>query len=95
VARVLNAALASRTVYCDGWAHDYPWLGRLYDAAGALPAFRLESAARLLPDATLDGLGAACERARLELGSPRHRASADARVLQRALQSLIGPTAPG
>jgi hypothetical protein len=88
VARALNAALAGRMVYCDGWAHDYPWLARLFDAAGIVPAFRLESAARLLPGDDLGALGAALSNARAELGPQRHRASADARVLQRALRSL-------
>ena len=88
VARALNAALAGSTVYCDGWAHDYPWLGRLFDAAGQVPAFHLESAARLLPGAVLDGLDAAREQARIDLGVQRHRASADAKVLQLALRSL-------
>ncbi|MDH4052370.1 MAG: hypothetical protein OEU93_12420 [Rubrivivax sp.] len=91
VARALNEALAGCTVYCDGWAHDYPWLGRLFDAADAVPAFRLESAACLLPGGALDALGAACLRARAELGVQRHRASVDARVLQRALRSLVAP----
>jgi len=31
VARMLNADLAGQTVYCDGWAHDFPWLALLFD----------------------------------------------------------------
>jgi hypothetical protein len=29
VAQTLNDDLTGRTVYCDGWAHDYAWLGAL------------------------------------------------------------------
>lgn len=83
VCRRLNDALAGRTVYCDGWAHDYPWLALLYDAADALPSFRLESVQRLLDERALPRLDPALQRLRGALG--RHRASADARVLQQAL----------
>ena len=42
--------LAGRTVYCDGWAHDYAWLGLLFEEAGLVPRFKLESVNRLLDD---------------------------------------------
>jgi hypothetical protein len=90
VARSLNEALAGRTVYCDGWAHDYPWLATLFDAAGMAPRFHLESAAVLLPGDQLDRLGAARQQAQAALGLQRHRASGDARMLQRALATLQG-----
>ena len=41
VAQRLNDDLAGLTVYCDGWAHDYPWLAALYEEAGLGPSFRL------------------------------------------------------
>jgi len=88
VARALNEALAGTTVYCDGWAHDYPWLSALFDAAGTVPRFRLESAVALLPYQSLDRLDAARRHARAELGGQRHRASSDARALREALLSL-------
>jgi hypothetical protein len=95
VAAMLNGALAGRTVYCDGWAHDYPWLARLFDAAGCTPAFRLESAVALIDGSVddqlaLQRLGDACRRARATLGGARHRASADARALQWALNEIGG-----
>jgi hypothetical protein len=88
VAEQLNADLAGFTAYCDGWAHDYPWLAALFDEAELAPAFRLEAAARLLDASALDRLGGAREQARREMGVQRHRASNDARALQRALQRL-------
>jgi len=88
VAERLNAELAGGVAYCDGWAHDYPWLAALFEEAELAPAFRLEAAARLLDTAALERLAAAREAARAELGVQRHRASNDARALQRALQRL-------
>ncbi len=88
VARRLNADLAGRTVYCDGWAHDYAWLGVLFEEAGLVPRFKLESVNRLLDEASLARLDAERLRAFAELGIGRHRASSDARALQWALEQL-------
>lgn len=88
VAQIMNADLHGRTVYCDGWAHDYPWLAAVFEAAGEPAAFRLESVNRLLDDARLSLLDGARQAARAELGLVRHRASNDARALQRALQQV-------
>lgn len=90
VAARLNDDLAGLTVYCDGWAHDYPWLGALFEEAGRVPRFRLEAAARLLDDAALARLPDLRAAALHELGVARHRASNDARALQLALQRLSG-----
>jgi hypothetical protein len=91
VARRLNEELAGQTVYCDGWGHDYPWLATLYEEAELSPSFRLEPAARLLRDTQLGQLDALHRRAFDELEVQRHRASNDARALQRALQLLGAP----
>jgi hypothetical protein len=91
VARMLNGDLAGQTVYCDGWAHDYPWLALLFDEAGVAPGFRLESVNALFDDAALGRLSVLQTEVRLVLGVSRHRASSDAVVLQRALQRLQQP----
>lgn len=88
VAAMLNADLAGQTVYCDGWARDYAWLGALFEEARALPSFRLESVARLLDESHLGRLDQAQRQARTDLGLARHRASTDALALQRALAAL-------
>jgi hypothetical protein len=85
VALVLNHDLRGLTVYCDGWAHDYTWLAALFEEAGLQPAFKLESVGALLDEAHLNRLDAARRDAVAELGLKRHRASNDARALQRAL----------
>ncbi len=88
VARRLNADLAGRTVYCDGWAHDYAWLGLLFEEAGDVPRFKLESVNRLLDETRLARLDVERQRAFGALGIRRHRASSDARALQWALERL-------
>lgn len=88
VARRLNEDLAGQTVYCDGWAHDYAWLGALFEAAGLQPSFRLESVNRLFDERHLAQLDDAQRQARAELGLTRHRASSDARALQAAIQRV-------
>lgn len=88
VARTLNDDLQGRTVYCDGWAHDYAWLAALFEEAGNRPHFKLETVGRLLDERRLSRLGQARSEAMAELGLVRHRASSDARTLQHALARL-------
>ncbi|RZS51899.1 hypothetical protein [Sphaerotilus mobilis] len=88
VARLLNEQLAGQVVYCDAWAHDYVWLARLFDAADMAPAFRLCDLRELLVQDELDRFDAVRERVRRDLASPRHRASADARVLQLSVAAV-------
>ena len=89
VARWLNAALAGQVVYCDGWAHDYAWLGVLFEAAGQQPAFRLEHVVRLLSAEQAERLGPVRQAAWSAAPGTRHRASSDARLLQQALAAVL------
>jgi hypothetical protein len=82
VASRLNADLNGLTLYCDGWAHDYPWLHLLFDAAGLTPRFRLDNLRRLLSDAEAERWHDAKERVACQVPLERHRASGDARLLQ-------------
>ena len=91
VATLLNQHLAGHTVYCDAWAHDYPWLAALFEEANQVPAFKLESVAALLDEPRLAQLRDAQRDALVALGLTRHRASNDARALQMALQQLQLP----
>lgn len=90
VARLLNDMLAGQIVYCDGWGHDYPWLGALFDEAGLSPAFKLESVRMLLDEQHLAQLPDLQRLALQELGVDRHRASNDARALQLAIERAAG-----
>jgi hypothetical protein len=88
VTRLLDEHLRGQTVYTDGWANDYTWLHQLYDAVDRLPSFRLESLRALLDDQSAARWAAAKSAVLQRTGMPRHRASADARVMQLALAEL-------
>jgi hypothetical protein len=88
VARTINAQLAGQTVYSDGWAHDYSWLGALFDAADLSPTFKLENLRALLNDYQADQWHSVKAQVTRERGVQRHRASADARLLQLTLLRL-------
>src|SRR5258706_1537983 len=82
VVEELNATLYDCTVYTDGWGHDYSWLAALCDVAGRVPTFRLESLRALLDEDEAERWAQTKQQVANELALPRHRASADARLLQ-------------
>jgi DNA polymerase III epsilon subunit-like protein len=88
VVQRLDDDLAGLTVYCDGWAHDFPWLAALYEEVERSPSFRLQSVNMLLDEPLREKLPQARREALAALGLSRHRASSDARALQWALQRL-------
>ena len=88
VAQRLNTDLRSQTVYSDGWANDYSWLGALFDAADMSPSFRLENLRKLLTEAEADQWHMVKAQVSSERGAQRHRASSDARLLQLTFQRL-------
>ena len=100
VAEELNQRLAGTVVYTDAWGNDYTWLAKLYDAAQRVPSFRLESMRSLLSEAEAGRWHETKNKVMNELRCERHRASADARVLQLTLMRVkygddlgIGPRA--
>ncbi|MBK6004798.1 hypothetical protein JJB11_01735 [Ramlibacter ginsenosidimutans] len=88
VAQELNHHLCGRTLYTDAWGHDYSWLARLYDAARRAPTFRLESLHSLLTESERARWSALKAQVATALGLPRHRACADARLLQATFGEL-------
>jgi hypothetical protein len=88
VAKRLNADLRGQTVYSDGWANDYSWLGALYDVAGMTPTFRLENLRRLLTEEEAEQWHIVKAQISAERGAQRHRASSDARLLQLTFQRV-------
>lgn len=88
VARTINEQLAGQIVYTDGWAHDFTWLGALFDVADLSPAFRLENLRALLDDQQAEQWHTVKAAVSSERGAQRHRASADARLLQLTLLRL-------
>ncbi len=92
VARWLNQHLAGRTVYSDGWAHDYPWLARLFDAASLAPRFRIGHLRTLLDETQAEAWQHRLAAVRAAQQGQRHRASVDARHIRAALASTMDPT---
>ncbi|MBI2733386.1 MAG: hypothetical protein HYX44_08835 [Aquabacterium sp.] len=88
IADVLNDRLRGMVVYTDAWAHDYTWLNRLYEAAGRSPSFKLESLRSLLSDSDAARWHDVKRRVAQTAGLVRHRASADARLLQQTWLAL-------
>ncbi|MDQ8023890.1 MAG: hypothetical protein REI94_18770 [Moraxellaceae bacterium] len=94
VARMLNERLRGLTVYSDAWYHDFAWLNVLYEEANSAPNYKLDHLARLLDEPTANlwnDTRAAIER---EQQVTRHRASADARMLQLTWVRLCGVPEP-
>ncbi|MDL2339156.1 MAG: hypothetical protein QFE16_15060 [Pseudomonadota bacterium] len=88
IARHLNDALFGQTVYTDGWANDYSWLGALFDAADLSPSFHIENLRALLSDTEAEHWHAIKDQVGREMKLQRHRASSDARLLQMTLRRL-------
>jgi hypothetical protein len=91
VARLLNDRLRGLTLYCDGWAHDYVWLNVLFEAAGMQPSFKLDNLRGLLSEREASDWADAKRQIASEMGLRRHRASSDAKLLQRTLMRLRMP----
>ncbi|MGY4829870.1 3'-5' exonuclease [Sphaerotilaceae bacterium SBD11-9] len=88
VARTLNERLRGQTVYSDGWAHDYPWLATLYEEAEMVPSFKLDSLRTLLSEGEARAWQSTKQLVSRAMPGQRHRASADARLLQSTLMRL-------
>lgn len=82
VALLLSRELRGETLYTDAWGSDLSWLSLLFDAAGLVPTFRLESLRTLLDERQQRLWHEAQQAVIRELALGRHRASADARILQ-------------
>jgi hypothetical protein len=91
VASQLNTSLGGRTVYCGGAADELAWLQRLFDAAGTAPSFKLEPLRALLSAREAAFWHVLQQQVTTEMRLQRHRASADAKILQHTLMRLRGP----
>lgn len=91
VAAQLNQRLAGRTVYCDGDTGVPAWLATLFGAAGLPPAFQLESLRALLSKREAAVWPVLQQQVAVEMHLQRHRASANAKILQHTLMRLRGP----
>ena len=95
IARHLNQVLRGQTVYTDGWANDYSWIGTLFDVADLSPSFHIENLRALLTDSDAARWHQMKDQVAQELNLRRHRASSDARLLQMTLRRLRTSEAGG
>lgn len=82
IAQQLNDKLHNKTVYTDGWMHDYVWISRLFDAANVTQRFKLEDLRNVLTEQQQATWHATKDQVLKELNETRHRASIDAKVIQ-------------
>lgn len=82
VAQSLNAQLLNKTVYSDGWMHDFTWISLLFDSAKMRQRFKLEDLRNVLTPKQEAMWHTTKNLVEQELNIKRHRASVDAKVLQ-------------
>jgi len=92
VARLLNDRLRGLTLYSDAWGHDFAWLSALFEEAGLVPLFKVDSLRRMLTESEAARWQFARDCVGQEFSVARHRASADAWLLQQTwLRLQQGP----
>lgn len=89
VAQRLNSLLRGKTVYSDGWSKDVSWLATLFETVENIPLFRIETLTKILNQTQLDCWEKIKASVIQDLGLTRHRASADALILQHTYQRSL------
>ncbi len=92
IAETLNQELAGKTLYSDGWNHDYSWLHKLYEEAELYPNFKLESVLSLLDEQSMALWDEAKDKVIQIMNLQRHRASSDALILQNTYAAVSALT---
>ena len=95
VARQLNKHLQGQTVYTDTWESDHAWLALLFERAGIEPQFTAEPLSGIMTEAQKRQWEKTLDRVIAESGLKRHRASADARIVQTTWLRTQTDTATG
>lgn len=78
----LNAFLQSTTAYSDGWVVDSTWINRLFGEVGIAKQFHLSSLELILSEAQMNMWHQVKDNLLTEHNVRRHRASADANIVQ-------------
>ncbi len=94
VASRLNRDLVGLTLYSDGWANDYSWLGMLFEAVDMSPSFKLDNLRALLSEEEAGLWHSVKQQVAESMRIERHRASADAKLLQMTLQKIRASAVP-
>ena len=88
VAMLLNEWLDGQTVYSDAWGNDSCWVAMLFDEAGLRQRFKIDSIVSLLSSSQMEQWHQAKREVAQAMRMQRHRASADALLLQKTLASM-------
>jgi len=94
VARWLNQHLRGLTVYSDAWGNDLSWLGVLFEYAEVPQLFHLDGLNKLLSEDQMNIWSDTRNQVLSELGIKRHRASNDAKVIQRTYLETLQESRP-
>lgn len=83
IALQLNDLLRGMVLYSDAWGFDSSWVARLFDEAGLVQRFKVESINKLFNEAQMEHWNYIKEEVWQEHGNNhRHRAAQDVSVLQ-------------
>ncbi|EWH12285.1 hypothetical protein DS2_01150 [Catenovulum agarivorans DS-2] len=82
VADNLNCILRDQTVYSDAWGNDSSWIAKLFEFAGKVQAFKIESIVSILTEQQMEIWHDTKEALAAKSSQPRHRASNDAVLIQ-------------
>lgn len=90
VAIQLNELLRGKTLYSDAWGFDSSWLAKLFDEAGLIQRFKIDSINKLLSEEQMERWSEAKDEVWLERGKKnRHRAASDVVVIQETYLRVI------
>lgn len=92
VCQKLNHLLEGQTVYSDGWVVDNPWLIKLFDYARVRQTFKLSALDFVLNERQMANWRLTKEEVMASREEARHRASADAEVIQKTYMMTAGLT---
>jgi hypothetical protein len=89
IAQIINEQLSDETIYSDAWGNDSSWLGLLFDEANMPMKFRMDSIRSLLTEEQAANWHDTKERVIASISLKRHRASADAAILQKTFALVL------
>lgn len=89
IAQIINEQLSGETIYSDPWGNDSSWLGLLFDEANMPMRFRMDSIRSFLTEEQATKWHDTKERVIKSTPLKRHRASANAAILQKTFSLVI------
>lgn len=89
IAITLNDMFNGQTLYSDAWSFDSSWIGRLFDSAGIVQRFRIETINKLLKPEQVEFWHPTKEAVLNDLGLKAHRAGIDVEVLQETYLRIV------